>query len=29
VSDFNQTLIFLTDFKKVLEYQCSWKSVPW
>ena len=27
--DFNKTLIFLTDFPKVLKYQISWKSVQW
>jgi len=29
LSDFNETYIFSTDFRIVLRYQISWKSVRW
>ena len=29
LSDFNQIRIFSTDFRRVLKYQTSWKSVHW
>jgi hypothetical protein len=29
LSDFSQSWIFLTDFRKILRYQISWKSVQW
>jgi len=29
LSNFSETLIFLTDFQKVLKHQISWKSVRW
>jgi hypothetical protein len=29
LSDFKESLIFSTDFGKILEHEISWKSVPW
>ena len=29
LSDFNKTWLLSTDFRKILQYQISWKSVNW